>query len=247
MFEGVSILRDPGYNVAYWNLGSRMVGRSESGYEVGGLPLAFFHFSGYEPDQPDRLSRHQNRFEVEDLPAAVQDLLRGYGEELLAAGYFACRKWPYAFAAFRNGVRIPDLARPIHHEAPELVAGIEDPFSDQGFEASLQVWNAPVQNEDGTRAGISRLAYRIYRTRTDVQSAMPDIFGGNYRRFLEWMLVSGKTEHGLGEVFLTTISEAIRTCREHRRDVVWPEIPAPFEFDERTATGQSQISADGGL
>jgi glycosyltransferase involved in cell wall biosynthesis len=212
MFEGVSIVRDPGCNVAYWNLGQRVISRSEDGYEVAGSPLAFFHFSGYDPGRPDRLSRHQNRFRVEDLPEATQQLLQSYRRELIEAGYDTCQKWPYAFGSFRNGVPIPDVGRPIQHEAPELVAAIEDPFSDAGFKAFVDVWNRPV--EEGT--GISRLAYRIYRTTPDLQSEMPDIFGGSYERFLEWMLVSGRAEHGLGDTFLATVADAARTFREHR-------------------------------
>ena len=216
MFEGVSIVRDPGCNVAYWNLGHRVISRSEGGYEVGGSPLSFFHFSGYDPSQPDRLSRHQNRFRVEDLPEATQQLLGSYRRELLEAGYDTCQKWPYAFGTFRNGVPIPDVGRPIQHEAPELVSAIEDPFSDAGFKAFVDVWNRPVEDGDGARPGISRLAYRIYRTSTDLQSEMPDIFGGSYERFLEWMLVSGRAEHGLGDTFLATVADAARTCREYR-------------------------------
>jgi len=216
MFEGVSIVRDPGCNVAYWNLGHRVLSRSGDGYEVAGAPLAFFHFSGYDPSQPDKLSRHQNRFRVEDLPEATQQLLLSYRRELLEAGYDTCQKWPYAFGTFENGVRIPDVGRPIQHEAPEVVGAIEDPFSDAGFKAFVDVWNRPVEDGDGARPGISRLAYRIYRTTTDLQSEMPDIFGGSYERFLEWMLVSGRAEHGLGDTFLATVADAARTFREHR-------------------------------
>ena len=105
---------------------------------MAGSALSFFHFSGYDPEQPDKLSRHQNRFQVDQLPAGTQHLLFSYREELLAAGYLACKAWPYAFDTFRNGVRIPDLGRPIHHEAPELVASIDDPFSDKGFQAFIE-------------------------------------------------------------------------------------------------------------
>jgi glycosyltransferase involved in cell wall biosynthesis len=59
---------------------------------------------------------------------------------------------------------------------------------------------------------------------------MPDIFGGHYRRFLEWMLVSGRVEHGLGDVFLGTIADAIATCKHHQRARSWPEVTAPDEL-----------------
>src|SRR3712207_7315365 len=37
-----AILRDPGHNVAYWNLSSRRVTRDGDGYAVNGRPLRFF-------------------------------------------------------------------------------------------------------------------------------------------------------------------------------------------------------------
>ena len=230
MFEKVAVVREAGYNVAYWNLSHRVVSLSENGYQVGGSPLAFFHFSGYDPEQPEKLSRHQSRFTVESLPAGTRHVLSAYREDLLSAGYLSCKAWPYAFGIFRNGTRIPDLARPIHHEAPELVDSIDDPFSDQGFQAFTEQWNSPVQDQNGSVTGISRLAYRIYRTRTDVQSAMPDIFGGHYKPFVEWILGNGRIEHGLGDVFLTTIAEARGTFRDSQKARAWPETPMPNGF-----------------
>ena len=109
----------------------------------------------------------------------------------------------------------------------------------------MKVWNGPVRDGKGAPPGISRLAYRIYRTRTDVQSAMPDIFGGHYRRFLEWVLVKGKLEHGLGEVFLTTISDAMRTCKEHRDALAWPDIPEQDAFSNELVGGSAE-PANGG-
>ncbi len=220
LFEGVAIIRDPGYNVAYWNLSHRSISDCESGYEVNGEPLCFFHFSGYNPDLPDQVSVHQNRHAMRDLPRATQEIILAYRRELLEAGFAQCRKWPYAFATFANGIVIPDLGRPIHHEVPDLMESIQDPFSESGFHAFVSNWNAPVEDGTSTHPGISRLGYRIYRTRTDVQSAMPDIFGSNYRRFLEWMLVSGRAEHGLGDVFLATVVDAIHTVKAFQEQKV---------------------------
>jgi glycosyltransferase involved in cell wall biosynthesis len=227
MFDGVSIVRDPGYNVAYWNLGHRVLSRSESGYEVAGSPLSFFHFSGYDPSQPEKLSRHQNRFLVQDLPEATQQLLLAYRDELLAAEYLTCQKWPYSFATFHNGVPIPDMGRPLHHEVPELVGSIEDPFSDEGFEAFVDVWNGPVEEGEGARSGISRLAYRIYSARADLQSGMPDIFGDNYS----------------DDAFLATIRDAVRACQDYRDGGVRSERPAlrPFHTDPLPASEGSDF------
>src|SRR6201996_49172 len=57
----LAIVRDPEYNVAYWNLHERRLTQDDGRYLVNGRPLAFFHFSGFDPDHPVSLSRHQNR------------------------------------------------------------------------------------------------------------------------------------------------------------------------------------------
>ncbi|MGC4050680.1 MAG: glycosyltransferase family 4 protein [Paludibaculum sp.] len=234
MFENVAVLRDPGYNVAYWNLSHRPITLSLSGYQVDGAPLAFFHFSGYDVDQPGKVSRHQNRHELQSLPPVFRQIFNDYGEQLLVEGYTACRNWPQAYSFFENGTVIPDMCRPIHHEEPELARSVADPFSDAGFKLFVEVWNRPIQEHAG-RPGISRLAYRIYRTRTDVQAAMPDIFGGHYLRFLEWLLNSGRVEHAVGDAFLTTITAAARTYREHRDRVAEPDPQDEREGDEHAA------------
>lgn len=49
MFEGIHILRDPGYNVSTWNVTTRTVTKESDGrYFVNGVPLKFYHFSGFD-------------------------------------------------------------------------------------------------------------------------------------------------------------------------------------------------------
>src|SRR5262249_28426384 len=77
LFEGVSVLRHPGYNVAYWNLAHRNLEQHGGDFLVNALPLAFYHFSGLNLDVPGTLSKHQDRFRLEDVPA-VGELVRHY-------------------------------------------------------------------------------------------------------------------------------------------------------------------------
>src|SRR5260370_44972 len=66
LFPAVEILRHEGYNVAYWNLGQRTVVRGDADATVpmvatvNGQPLRFFHFSGFDPTFPYRVSKHAN-------------------------------------------------------------------------------------------------------------------------------------------------------------------------------------------
>ncbi len=147
MFDGVSVLRNPGLNVAYWNLSHRMVRRSPKGYLVNGEPLSFFHFSGFEPEAPHAFSRHQNRFTLDDLGDA-RELVLEYRRRLYEQGYSECCKWPYAYGKFRNGFPIPDMGRPAHHELPEVVARLSDPFSQEGYRAFVDLWNQPLTGPD---------------------------------------------------------------------------------------------------
>ena len=43
-----SILRDPGLNVAYWNLHERSLSKENDAISVNGEPLKFFHYSGFD-------------------------------------------------------------------------------------------------------------------------------------------------------------------------------------------------------
>jgi glycosyltransferase involved in cell wall biosynthesis len=234
LFQGVAVIREPGFDVAYWNIKQRQIVRTPGGYQVNGRPLCFFHFSGLDPGDPDQLSRHQNRVRLAGLGDA-RELVLEYRDELLAQGYSRCKTWPYAFGSFENGLSVPDMGRPLHHEAPEVMSRIENPFSEEGFRAFLEVWNQPIGTANGEPAGVTRLAYRIYRTRADVQAVMPDILGGDLIRFMEWVLSSGPTEHSLHDVFLAPISNALQAAQRRK------------EADAKPGDGENSQPDDRGL
>jgi hypothetical protein len=65
-YKNVHILQHPGYNMAYWNLHERILSQNRQVIFEGTLnPLIFFHFSGFNPLQPEILSKYQNRFSFE--------------------------------------------------------------------------------------------------------------------------------------------------------------------------------------
>jgi glycosyltransferase involved in cell wall biosynthesis len=193
LFSSVFINRQPGYDVAYWNLNHRRITRGPGEWLVNGEPLYFYHFSGLDPLNPEPLSKHQNRYRSSDLREALE-LLQAYCQEVIRSGYSECRQWPYAYGTFENGVSIPDATRPSHLECPELLSRLENPFSDEGFRILQQLWDEPV---DGVRPVVSRLAYRIYRSRADLQAAMPDVLGTDRLAFLKWFMSSGSLEDPL--------------------------------------------------
>jgi hypothetical protein len=118
-FFSPCILRDPTYNVAYWNLHERDVTWTDAGYEVAGAPLRFFHFSGFDPTIPDVLSKHQGatpRIVLGERPTLAR-LCREYAQHLFEAGYRECARVPYGFAATANGVVFDRTMRRVYRRA----------------------------------------------------------------------------------------------------------------------------------
>ncbi|MBN1575585.1 MAG: hypothetical protein JW913_03480 [Chitinispirillaceae bacterium] len=125
-FHGIGIVRDIGYNVAYWNLHSREVTSVNGQWRCNGGPLYFYHFSDYKPEMPDRISGHQMRYSLNRLPG-LELLFRKYRELLFANGYEESRKWPYTYQKLRNGWKIKDIYRKIYRLNIATI-GADDPF-----------------------------------------------------------------------------------------------------------------------
>ena len=105
--------RDPGCNVAYWNLDHRDLTIDAGSYQVNGLPLKFFHFSGYSPEQPHLLSKHQSknpRILLSERPA-VRQICDEYGDLLAANGFGVDDQAPYGLGVMANGVPLDHTVR----------------------------------------------------------------------------------------------------------------------------------------
>jgi hypothetical protein len=68
IWPATHLLRDPAYNIAYWNLHARQLENNGNGLTIEGRPVRFLHFSGYSPDRPDELSKHQDRIQLDERP-----------------------------------------------------------------------------------------------------------------------------------------------------------------------------------
>lgn len=128
-FEDVLVLREPGYNVAYWNFSQRVLTQRDGRWLSNGQPCYFLHFSGYDPRRPQMLSTHQDRLEPVHLREATA-LFDYYAERLLANGFEESIRWPYSFATFDNGFPILDALRRTYAELKD-----RDRFGDP-FETS---------------------------------------------------------------------------------------------------------------
>lgn len=208
MYPGVTIVREPGWNVAYWNLNHRRVERTVDGATtVDGAPLLFFHFSGFAPGAK-LLSKHQDRFTIEALPSAVRALTDGYAAALVDNGHDDCRGLPYAFGRLPSGTPIPDLVRRAYREQFPWDDPHPDLWTDEG-EAFLLDWLARPAPEYGRQPWVSRLAAALYRQRPDLQAAFPDVGNRHGKAFAHWFVEQAPAQEKLPAAFVDPVRDAL--------------------------------------
>lgn len=134
-FPSVHILRNPGCNVAYWNLHERSIKLEGGIWFVDNQPLVFFHFSGVNVDGGSRISKFTDQFTLENRPE-LKELFLEYRECLVAHGIRETSRFSYAFGKFENGQNINRLTRALYAANLDKF-GNEDPFK---ASSSLYKW-----------------------------------------------------------------------------------------------------------
>jgi glycosyltransferase involved in cell wall biosynthesis/SAM-dependent methyltransferase len=184
-----AIVREPQYNLAYWNLHSHRLEYDGSGYVVDDVPLAFYHFSGFDPLRPDVLSRHQTRVRI-DSGSALERICMQYAAELETAGYAETKRWPYTFDRLPSGVPYDHLLRKLYAVAVEEGAISGSPFSVEGDQELMSWISSPAP---GGPPAVSRALAEIYSMRLDLQQAYTDI-EQDPSGLLSWASVAGVNE-----------------------------------------------------
>jgi hypothetical protein len=126
--DEVLVSRYPGYNVAHWNLHQRRITYCDGKYYASGQLLVFFHFSGFDPSQPDKVTKSSDasRFNLSEMPE-LRELFRQYAERVVqnSEGLFNS---PYAYSTFDNGVAIFSYQRRLFRRLMENGYDFGDPF-----------------------------------------------------------------------------------------------------------------------
>lgn len=135
LFGGTSVLRDPGYNVACWNLTNRPI---EIGWDgaitAGGRPLRFFHFTKIDAGGEFILERYaRGRHEPFEL-------LRWYRERVAAHTTGAIPGGWWAFGRYDDGAPIARSHRVLYRERRDLRSRFPRPFA--SGPGSYQAWCA---------------------------------------------------------------------------------------------------------
>src|SRR5262249_2673316 len=110
------ILKDPTYNVAYWNLHERELTWTGDGYLVNGKPLTFFHFSGFDRKKPYLLSKHQGdrpRILLSERPTVAR-ICRDYLSNLEECGPLPGADVPYEWHTLPSGLEFNPRMRRLY-------------------------------------------------------------------------------------------------------------------------------------
>ena len=199
LFEA-HLVRDPSWNVAYWNLATRPVTRSEDGgFLVAGRPLTFAHLSGYSPRQPHLLSKHQGRRPrvLLSQEPALRALCDDYGSRLTTAGFHDANKnFVPPFSTY-DGVVIDPLVRSLVRT--EIRARLTGEGTGLGWPDApgipLGEWlTAPRTGDATTEPHLGLYLSSVYRMRPDVQLAYPEVREGDLSGILSWVEAFGLAE-----------------------------------------------------
>ncbi|MES2073909.1 MAG: glycosyltransferase family 4 protein [Pseudomonadota bacterium] len=212
MFGGFAILRDPGYNVAYWNLPHRPVTRQGQAWLAGGQPLRFFHFSGFDPLNPQPFSKHQNRLTLDSIGEA-RELALDYASRVLGHGLAEFRKRPYAFGRFSDGTPIPTAIRVLYREDPNV-----------RFQAGADPFDSGAYFVNGEAGGLPAILRGIWLEHQHLQRAFPDPLGSSRLAFYQWFADAGGVEVGVPEAYILPVRRALGALRpdgSQYRPSVW--------------------------
>ncbi len=223
-----TVVRDSGWNVAYWNLHERPLARAPDGTILAGdQPLTFFHFSGHDPLDGNLLSRYQApapRILLSEHPL-VADLCRDWRERVRASGY----RVPTEPA--RNGKVDFELTSPLRRLFDEACtrsadAGTPQPPLPIGAEGRRRFaeWcrgPSPWAPDD---AGLPALLHLLWFQRPDLQAAFGQPVGANADALTLW---AQSDPHLRAQLPLAVLPDAKTVSHHRRRRPVLETEPTP--------------------
>lgn len=191
----VHILRDEGYNVAYWNVDQRALTVDQGRILANGQPLVFYHFSGFDPRKPWLLSKHampNPRVLLSDVPL-LANMCRDYAAKLCSYG-LPTTEDVYRFGLLGSGERISPTLRRVYRTRVVQEDALAErllpiPFTGHDVEL-IDILARPLE----VQPLVNEFSLHVWHNRIDLQIAFPDPLGRDAKGFHQWTLTSGIRE-----------------------------------------------------
>jgi lipopolysaccharide biosynthesis glycosyltransferase len=125
LFEDLYIIRDPGYNVASWNINKRKLSISESGQILvnDAYPLRFYHFTGYDSGAGDFMTQRYN-----EKNPVVDEIWAWYGRAIHSKSQDKWGSKPCYYNFYSNGALIFTEDRRFYRNKIDLQDAYPNPF-----------------------------------------------------------------------------------------------------------------------
>jgi glycosyltransferase involved in cell wall biosynthesis len=199
--SGTCVLRQSRHNIAYWNLHERdfrfvEIRGGEPQFEVGGEPLGFFHFSGYDVRDRLRLSRHDGRHSVYNFPA-VAEILNWYSDQILACPAANLLHEPYRFDRLANGLPLNRFIRQLLKKYEAYIPKF-DSRTQEGADRLAAFLMDPLP---AARSMLPLVAAEIYEARPDLQHGFPGAHtAASPDGYWRWFCRHAGTEFGIQDL-----------------------------------------------
>ncbi|MBL6082586.1 hypothetical protein JMJ56_31980 [Belnapia sp. T18] len=127
LFDKVKVERDPGCNVASWNLSTRRISFNDKGVAlVNGSPLKFYHYTKINAAGDLMTEKYAgDNVEILEVWNWYKKAIKHIHMDGIPSGY-----WSYG--KFNNGVKISKGARVFYRNRPDLMKAFSDPFHTEG-------------------------------------------------------------------------------------------------------------------
>jgi GT2 family glycosyltransferase/glycosyltransferase involved in cell wall biosynthesis len=183
MFEQVGRWRNPGVNSGFWRAATSHFEQSDGQIIVDGGPLRSFHFTGFEPERPERLSKYDSRISLNSEPV-LAEMCAEFARRLEAFGHAESSHWPYGFGATASGVLLTTELRDLWDRAAHEGAVSETPFTPAGEQAFLE-WLA--QPEEGVVDGrLNRYLVALHASDRKLSERFTEPYTSDNAGYLAW-------------------------------------------------------------
>lgn len=127
LFERLGVLRNPGCNLAHWNLAEHPLNQKGEKFYCGNQLCRLVHFSGFDPLRPELLSGHAEWLDPRGN-STLLELMHSYSRRLLDAGHEQALGWHSSWEHFANGQPITAEMRSLYRRTTRAWP-LEDPFA----------------------------------------------------------------------------------------------------------------------
>lgn len=197
LFSNVSILRDPGFNVAYWNLHERSVSFENGLWCANGEPIKFFHFSGIDLKNIEKFSKHQNRYNISNI-GVLKDLYIKYTQKLIENKYQDFIKLPYGFNVSPTGLVIDKQVREYFKKFHDVSGSmVNDPF----YFYNKDYFNEP-ESSLGKKTLITKYMYALFIGQPDLRLNFNLRNSSSQERYSAYFIERAKNAYLIDDYFI---------------------------------------------